>query len=79
MPEKKSSSWYPPYHIFVCKECNEKVEMEREEFVKHLKEVHDMPKPKGNRSLMMHMSKKPRHCASFEWTIEGKTFYEYYG
>ncbi len=87
MPEIKSSSWYPPYHIFVCPECDENAGiepdkstgMEREEFLKHLKDAHGMDKPKGKRSLIMHMNKRPRHCASFEWTISDKTFYEYYG
>lgn len=77
MPEEKASSWYPPYHVFFCKECDK--EMNRKEFIAHLKDAHEIDKPKGNRSLLMHMSRKPRHCSSYEWTIEGKAFYEYYG
>ncbi len=77
---------YPAYHIFVCPECDDnagmkypdRTEMEKDEFIKHLKEVHSI-EPKGKRNLMMHINRKPRHCASYEWTIEGKTFYEYRG
>ncbi len=79
---------YPPYHVFVCPECEddtprreypERLEMDRKEFIAHLKEVHGINVTKGTRTLMMHMSRKPRHCASYEWTIGGKTFYEYRG
>lgn len=78
---------YPPYHVFICPECDgndrmnydERTEMDKKAFIAHLKDVHKIDTTKGKRSLMMHMSKKPRHCASYEWTIEGKTFYEYIG
>lgn len=78
---------YPPYHFFTCPECDKSNEvefdkgpvMDKKEFIAHLKEVHGINKPKGNRTLMMHISREPRHCASYEWTIEGKTFYEYRG
>ena len=81
------STFYLPYHIFICPECDKnnemehdkRTEMDKKEFIAHLKDVHKIDKPKGKRSLMMHMSKEPRHCSSYEWTIEGKTFYEYYG
>lgn len=78
-PNKKSSSWYPPYNYFICPECDENKEMKRDEFVEHLKKVHGVDKPKGNRSLMLHINRKPRHSASYKWTIADKIYYEYYG
>ena len=73
------STFYPPYHYFICPECDKDKKIGRKEFVNHLKEVHNINETKGNRQLMMHVSKEPRHCSSYEWTIGGKTFYEYYG
>ena len=70
---------YPPYHIFICPECDKLCEMSKDDFIAHLKDVHEIAEPKGKRTLMMHMSRKPRHCASYEWTIADKTFYEYRG
>ena len=70
---------YPPYHYFICPECDKEKEIPKKDFVKHLKEVHDIHETSGKRSLLMHINRRPRHAASFEWTIAGKTFYEYYG
>lgn len=70
---------YPPYRYFICPECDKEKEISPKGFPAHLKEFHNITEAKGNRSLMMHINKEPRHAASFKWEIGGKTFYEYYG
>jgi len=75
----RKASYYPPYHYFICPGCDEDKELSPKEFASHVKDVHGISETTGKRSLMMHMSKEPRHAASYKWEIGGKTFYEYYG
>jgi len=70
---------YPPYHYFVCRECNEDVEIDPKDFPAHLKDTHGITDKEGKRSLLMHINQRPRHASSYEWEIGGKKFYEYYG
>ncbi len=70
---------YPPFRYFICPECDKDKEIQPKDFPLHLKDVHNIIETKGHKSLLMHVNKEPRHAASFEWTIGGKTFYEYYG
>lgn len=70
--------FYPPYRYFICPECDKEKEISPIELLAHLR-GHGITETKGTKELMLHISKKPRHCASYEWTIGGKTFYEYYG
>ena len=73
-----SSKFYPPFHYFICPECDKEVEIQPKCFTAHLKE-HGITATKGQKSLMLHINKKPRHMSSYEWKIGGKIFYEYYG
>lgn len=78
MPDK---DYYPPYRYFVC-ECDKEKEFHKpEELYKHVQEVHgvNIEGAKGTRELMMHLAKKPRHCASYRWAFDDLTLYEYYG
>jgi len=75
----KSKNFYPPYHYFICPECDKDKEMSGKEMMVHLKEVHKIKNLEGNRELLMHINKKPRHSSTYKWTIEGKEIYEYYG
>lgn len=74
-----SEKFYPPFHYFLCPECDVDKEIQPKDFSTHLKNVHNIIETKGQRSLMLHINKKPRHCSSYKWEIGGKEFYEYYG
>ncbi len=74
MPEED----YPPYRYFICPECDKEKEIPPKEFPKHV-ENHGITEKKGERSLILHIARKPRHTGQYEWIIGGKTFYEYYG
>ena len=73
------AKFYPPYHYFICPECDEDCEIKPVEFPAHIKDVHGITETKGTRSLMLHINKEPRHASSYSWEIGGKTFYEYFG
>lgn len=74
-----SEKFYMPYHYFICPDCDEDKKMTPKEFAAHIRVEHQINEKKGERSLILHISKKPRHMSTYKWIIGGKTFYEYYG
>lgn len=77
--KQSSAKFYLPYHYFICPDCDEDAQIPPKEFAAHVQDVHKIYDGKGERSLILHINKKPRHMSTYEWIIGGKTFYEYYG
>lgn len=76
---------YPPYRYFICScdtsEEEDKRELSYPEIKEHLQNCHNVniPEDKGDRSLTIHINRKPRHVSRYKWTIKDIVFYEYVG
>lgn len=57
------------YEIFRCETCKQDTGVSREEIIAHLKEVHHMDKPQGQRIMTSHMDGRDWYATSYTWTF----------
>ena len=62
------------YSIWKCLECD--IELDHEEMMKHLKEVHGIEKIKGTRKMLSHIDADTWYESTYEWEINGMKFYQ---
>jgi hypothetical protein len=67
------------YNLFVCLNCDDNIEYEFKDFLKHLNEIHKVypDHTKGSRNLKLHMNKGQFHQSTYEWMIRDVRFLQY--
>jgi hypothetical protein len=68
----------PQFNIWRCLECEGQPEMEHGEFVKHIREVHNIqPDTSGTQTMTMHLDGRDWYQSNYAVTFNGLKFENY--